>query len=48
MLNARVGIFMGHGPDIERVDLDERATVLDPAPTILHSAGCPVPETLDG
>jgi len=48
MLNARAGIFMAHGPDIDRTGLAERPTILDLAPTVLHLLDCPVPETLEG
>ncbi|WP_247009112.1 alkaline phosphatase family protein [Halorientalis litorea] len=48
MLNARDGIFMGHGPDVQSASLDDHAEILDLAPTILHLLDCPVPETLEG
>lgn len=48
MLNARDGIFMAHGPDIKSTDLDERPSILDLAPTILHMLDSPVPKTLEG
>lgn len=48
MLNARDGIFMGHGPDINSTSLTDQASILDLAPTILHLLDCPVPETLEG
>lgn len=43
----RDGIFMAYGPDIEPA-ADLRLSILDVAPTLMHSLGEPVPLEMDG
>lgn len=46
--HTRDGVFMAYGPDIEpNKDIDV-AQIVDIAPTLLHLAGLPVPEDIDG
>jgi len=42
------GIFLSWGPDIADGRLSSEPTVVDVAPTVLHSLGRPVPATADG
>ncbi|WP_265107828.1 alkaline phosphatase family protein [Halosolutus halophilus] len=42
------GIFLAWGPNVDAGVTVEDASVVDVAPTILHGAGRPVPETADG
>ena len=42
------GVFLAWGPDVEASSTVTGATVVDVAPTVLHSVGEPVPETADG
>jgi len=47
--NHRDGIFIAHGPDIAaHGKLEEKPTLYDLAPTILHSYGVPIPKAFDG
>ena len=45
--NHPVGVLLANGPGIEPGELSERS-LLDVAPTVLHSLGSPVPRDMDG
>jgi predicted AlkP superfamily phosphohydrolase/phosphomutase len=42
------GIFLAYGPDVDAGTNVDDATLVDVAPTLLHSVGEPVPESGDG
>lgn len=42
------GVFFARGPGIASHDFTTELSVVDVAPTVLHSIGEPVPETVDG
>lgn len=42
------GIFLAYGPNIDAGSSPQNATVVDVAPTVLHTVGEPVPEETDG
>lgn len=42
------GIFLAWGPDIKRGATVKDASVVDIAPTVLHSTGVAIPDTVDG
>ncbi|AEN05332.1 alkaline phosphatase family protein [Halolamina sp.] len=46
--NVRTGLFLAEGPEVEAERLEETVSILDVAPTVLHSVDCPVPADLDG
>ncbi|MWG32900.1 alkaline phosphatase family protein [Halomarina oriensis] len=45
--NVRTGLFLAAGPDVEGT-LEETVSILDVAPTVLHSVGSAVPTDVDG
>ena len=47
-LNAREGIFVAYGPLINRNCEIKDLSILDVAPTILHTMGCKISEEMDG
>ena len=46
--NARKGIFMAYGPDIQKGKRLKPISILDLAPTVLHMMNKPVPAELEG
>ncbi len=46
--NARNGIFIAHGPDIQGDQGMGDLSILEIAPTILYALGCDIPEKMDG
>jgi predicted AlkP superfamily phosphohydrolase/phosphomutase len=42
------GIFLAYGPHLGRAVRAQGATMVDVAPTLLHSLGLPVPDDMDG
>lgn len=46
--NVRDGLFLAHGPNIESAGEIEPISILDIAPTVLHSMGVDVPSDFEG
>jgi hypothetical protein len=42
------GVFLAYGPHLGRGVQAHGATMVDVAPTLLHSIGLPVPDNMDG
>jgi predicted AlkP superfamily phosphohydrolase/phosphomutase len=46
--NIRTGLFLADGPDVTAMELPDHLSMPDVAPTVLHSADCPIPTDMDG
>lgn len=46
--NKKLGLFMAYGPNIKRGEKFDNVSILDLAPTILHSMDVPIPDDMDG
>jgi arylsulfatase A-like enzyme len=46
--HTMAGIFVAHGPRVKPGTSVADANILDVAPTVLHLAGLPVPDGMDG
>jgi predicted AlkP superfamily phosphohydrolase/phosphomutase len=46
--NVRDGMFLAHGPDIDSIGKLDPISILDIAPTILHSMGLSIPKDFEG
>ncbi|MFA9504122.1 alkaline phosphatase family protein [Natrinema sp. H-ect1] len=46
--HRKQGVFFAHGPDIDPHASADGLSVVDVAPTVLHSVGEPIPDDIDG